>query len=259
MSPVDGHPARLFYVDLMEVRVFGAKEELGRCAARHAATRIRDAVERRGSARIVLATGVSQFAFFKALVEEDVDWSKVEVLHLDEYAGIGPDHPASLRRYLRERLIAVVRPAAFREISGEAPDLDAECERYSAVLSERDVDLCVCGIGENGHLAFNDPPVADFEDEKLVKVVELDEACRRQQFGEGWFEAFEDVPARGVTLTIPALLSARLVIVGVPEKRKAEAVAKAIGGPVATSCPASILRRNAHAVLYLDEESASGI
>lgn len=254
---MDSHAARLFYAGFMEVRVFDDAKELGRSAARHAATRLEAAIGDHGDARLVVATGASQFTFYGAFVKEEVDWSKVEVMHLDEYAGIAADHPASFRRYLHERFVDVVGPRTFHEIKGDAEDLEAECERYSAVLSERPIDLCVCGIGENGHLAFNDPPVADFADPKLVKLVDLDDDCRRQQLGEGWFASLGEVPTHAISQTIPAVVSARAVIVVVPEKRKAEAVMKTVTGPVETSCPASILRRQPQATLYLDSDSAS--
>lgn len=253
------YETRLFYADLLEVRVFKDAKELGACAADAAAAVLKGAVAKHGSARIIVATGASQFTFYEALVgeKEGTDWSKVEVLHLDEYVGLTPDHPASFRRYLKERFVDRVGPCAFRGIRGEAEDIEAECARYAALLSAKPIDLCVCGVGENGHLAFNDPPVADFADKLLVKTVELDQACRRQQLGEGWFPSLDDVPKRAISMTIPALLSPAKVIVVVPERRKAEAVSKALTGPVETSCPASILRRQGHAVLYLDAESAS--
>jgi len=256
---MNSHAARLLFADLLEVRVFATTEAMGACAADHAACEIASAVDRRGLARIVVATGASQFAFFEAFTKKDLDWSKVEVMHLDEYAGIGPRHPASFRRYLKDRFVDRVRPRVFHEVRGDADDIEAECRRYSDILSSAPIDLCVCGIGENGHLAFNDPPVADFEDTKLVKVVELDEACRRQQLGEGWFDSLDEVPKRALTQTIPAVVRSDRLIVVVPEKRKAGAVRNTILGPVATSCPASILRRQRHASLYLDEESASGL
>lgn len=256
---MNSRAARLFFADLLEVRIFANKEVMGACAADHAACEIASAIERRGLARIVVATGASQFAFFEAFTRQALDWSRVEVMHLDEYAGIGPEHPASFRRYLKERFVDRVHPRVFHGVRGDADDLEAECRRYAGVLSRAPVDLCVCGIGENGHLAFNDPAVADFEDTKLVKVVELDEACRRQQLGEGWFDSLDDVPRRALSQTIPSVVGSSRLIVVVPEKRKAEAVRNTILGPVGTSCPASILRRQRHAFLYLDEDSASGL
>jgi glucosamine-6-phosphate deaminase len=178
---------------------------------------------------------------------------------MDEYVGIGANHPASFRRYLRARLVERVPFAAFHFLEGDAIDVDAECERYSALLRDHPLDLCCLGIGENGHLAFNDPPVADFEDALDVKVVELDEACRRQQVGEGHFPDIPAVPTHAITVTIPALLRASSVLAIVPEARKAEPVRRALEGPISTACPATILRRQAHATLYLDVDSASGL
>jgi glucosamine-6-phosphate deaminase len=173
--------------------------------------------------------------------------------------GLDAGHPASFRCYLRERLVDAVRPRAFHGVAGEAPDPEEEARRYAELIGPAagGLDLCVCGIGENGHLAFNDPPFADFEDPELVKVVKLDGASRGQQLGEGWFGRVEDVPETAITLTIPALLSARAVVCFVPEARKAEAVRRALTGSVDESCPASVLRGARHATLYLDRDSAS--
>jgi glucosamine-6-phosphate deaminase len=254
---MNSHSTRISYADLLEVRILENSAQLGRCAAEQARAYLSDSIQRRGSARITVATGASQFDFFRVLIAQDIDWSKVEVFHLDEYAGMKPDHPASFRRYLEERFVGMVRPRLFHGIRGEAADLQAECARYGALLLEREIDLCVCGIGENGHLAFNDPPVADFDDPKGIKLVELDEACRRQQFGEGWFATLDDVPRHAITQTIPTLLRAGLVLCVVPERRKAQAVKRALTGAIDTECPASILRRQRRAVLYLDAEAAS--
>jgi glucosamine-6-phosphate deaminase len=257
MSTPKIHSTQVFFEGLLEVRIFKSSAELAACAAEHARVAIADAIGRFGNARLTVATGASQFDFFKALVEEDIDWNKVDIFHLDEYIGMPGDHPASFRRYLRERFVDLVHPREFFTIRGEAPDPAEECRRYAALLSEREIDVCVCGIGENGHLAFNDPPVADFSDPVRLKVVELDEPCRRQQFGEGWFASLDEVPRLALTQTIPSLLAARLVLCVVPELRKAPAVHATLRGPIVTSCPASIMRSKRHAVLYLDAESAS--
>jgi glucosamine-6-phosphate deaminase len=176
---------------------------------------------------------------------------------MDEYAGISATHPASFRRYIRERLDDVVHLGAVHYIDGSVPDPWAECDRYAALLQSHPLDLVCMGIGENGHLAFNDPPVANFSDRRDLKVVELDLACRRQQVGEGHFATVADVPTHAITVTIPALLRAGRVLVVCPDERKADAVQAALEGPVATACPASILRQQAHAVLYLDPRSSS--
>jgi len=175
---------------------------------------------------------------------------------MDEYVGMDDQHPASFARYMRERVVDVVHPSAFHYVDG-MNDVAAECTRYAELLRTHPLDLCCLGIGENGHLAFNDPPVANFDDPEDVKEVELDDACRRQQVGEGHFNGLDDVPRTAITVTIPALLRAARVLAIVPEARKADAVRRALEEPVATSCPASVLRRAPHATLYLDEASAA--
>ncbi len=246
------------HVDQLEVRVFPDARQLAVAAADDAADAINRAVAARGIANVMLATGNSQVAFLDVLTHRrDVDWSRVVGFHMDEYAGMTPDHPASFRRYMRERVVRRVNLGAFHEIGGDAPDLDTEAARYTALLGHHPLDLCCLGIGENGHLAFNDPGVADFDDPRDVKVVELDAVCRAQQVGEGHFAALDDVPTHAVTVTIPALLRAGRVLAIVPEERKAEPVRRALEGPLSTECPASILRLKPHATLYLDAGSSS--
>jgi glucosamine-6-phosphate deaminase len=247
-------------VDALRVRVFPDPRALGAAAAADASAHLRDAIAARGVAHAMFATGNSQFELLDALVlDETVDWTTVIGFHMDEYVGIGANHPASFRRYLRERLVERVPFAAFHFLDGDAIDVDAECERYSTLLRNHPLDLCCLGIGENGHLAFNDPPVADFDDPLDVKLVELDEACRRQQVGEGHFPDIPTVPTHAITVTIPALLRASTVLAIVPEARKAEPVRRTLEGPISTACPATILRRQPHATLYLDVDSASGL
>ncbi len=208
----------------------------------------------------MLATGNSQLAFLERLVHSDAfDWSKVTAFHMDEYVGIGPEHLASFQRYMRERVAANVAIGAFHYLDGDTADPAAEAARYAALLATHPLDVCCLGIGENGHLAFNDPPVADFHDPLLVKIVTLDEACRRQQVGEGHFATIADVPPQAITVTIPALLSAARVVAVVPEARKAAAVHAALTGAIAERCPASALRTCAAAVLLLDAASASRV
>jgi len=252
-------PLRHGRVGSLEVRVYSDGKALGEAAADTVATLLRAAVDKKGRAVAVFATGASQFDFLAALrARDDIDWKRVAAFHLDEYLGIGPDHPASFRRYLREHLFDAVKPGEVHFLEGDADDPEAECERYARLLAEAGpADVACIGIGENGHIAFNDPHVADFDDPKTVKVVELDEACRRQQLGEGWFPTLEDVPKRALTQTIPAIMSALAISCVVPDKRKAEAVKNAVEGPIEPSCPASILRRHPNCVLYLDRDSAS--
>jgi glucosamine-6-phosphate deaminase len=242
----------------MDVRVHPDVRALARAAADEAAAAIRAAVSSRGVAHAMFATGNSQLAFTDALVGETpgVSWGDVVVFHMDEYVGVGPEHPAGFARWIRERISDRAHPREAHYLDGLAEPV-GECARYGELLSRHPLDLCCLGIGENGHLAFNDPPVADFEDPQDVKVVELDRACREQQVGEGHFPDFAAVPQRAMTVTIPALLRARNVICVVPEARKAAPVRAALTGPVSTACPASVLRTRTNAVLHLDSDSAS--
>ncbi len=250
-------PIRRAQVERWRVEVYATKAEASQAAAARAAETLQELIARQGQAVVLFATGASQFDFVAALRQQAVDWQRVIAGHLDEYLGMSPDHPASFRRWLRERVEEPLRPGAFHYIHGDAPDPLAECRRYEAWLRSHPPDLGFVGIGENGHIAFNDPPVADFADPHWVKVVELDEACRRQQLGEGWFPTLESVPTHALTLTVPAILSIRRILSVVPEQRKARAVRDALLGPVSTRCPASILRTHPDATLFLDEASAS--
>ena len=241
----------------MKVEVFNSKSELGAAAARDAAEIIRAAIAERGEARVVAATGVSQFEFLDALVgEAGIDWGRVVLFHLDEYVGLPESHPASFRKYLKERLAGRVRPGAFHFIDGEALDPRAECRRLGDLISRREVDVAFVGVGENGHLAFNDPP-ADFETDEPYLVVELDEACRRQQVGEGWFASPDEVPRRAISMSIKQILRSLRVICVVPDARKALAVRDCLESEVSPHHPASALQRHEGATVYLDRESAS--
>jgi glucosamine-6-phosphate deaminase len=245
-------------VDGAMVRVHPNVAAMARAAADEAVAVLRAAVEARGVAHAMFATGNSQLAFVHALVEETggVPWADTVVFHMDEYVGIGPDHPAGFQRWIRERIVDRVRPKAAHYVEGLG-DPESECLRYAGLLRAHPLDLCCLGIGENGHLAFNDPPVADFADPLDVKTVELDTACRMQQVNEGHFPGLEAVPTHAITATIPALLRAGRVIAVVPEARKAAPVRDALTGPIATSCPASALRTVARMTVHLDPESAT--
>jgi glucosamine-6-phosphate deaminase len=245
-------------VDQMVVAVHRDPSALARSAADLAAAALRLAVDANGTAHAMFATGNSQLDFVDALVTStpDVPWSDIVVFHMDEYVGVGPDHPAGFQRWIRERISDRVHPRAAHYIDGLA-DPEAECRRYADLLAENPLDLCCLGIGENGHLAFNDPPVADFDDRLDMKVVELDRQCRLQQVHEGHFPDLAAVPSLALTATIPALLRARTVLAVVPEARKAEPVRAALTGPVSTACPASVLRTRANVTLLLDPDSAS--
>jgi glucosamine-6-phosphate deaminase len=241
----------------MKVKLFDTKSELGEAAAHEAAHIIREAIAARGLARVVAATGASQFEFLDALVQEEgIDWDKVTFFHLDEYVGLPESHPASFRKYLKERLASRVCPGAFHFIDGEAPDPRAECRRLGELISQSGIDVAFVGIGENGHLAFNDPP-ADFETEEPYLVVDLDEDCRRQQVGEGWFGSLDEVPRQAISMSIKQILKARRIICVVPDARKAEAVRDCLELEVSPLRPASALQLHEGASLYLDRESAS--
>lgn len=244
-------------IDRLAVHRHRDRAVMGAAAGAEAAEVIQAALQRQGAARIVLACAPSQDEMLATLAAAPVDWSRVTVFHMDEYVGLAADHPASFRQYLHRRLLTRIQPAAFHGITGEAVDPAAEGRRYAALLGAAPLDLICLGIGENGHLAFNDPPVADFADPEAVKAVELDEGCRRQQVNDGCFPAIEAVPRRALTLTIPTLLSGRRLVVTVPGLRKAAAVRAALRGPIAPVCPASILRTHPAATLHLDSAAAS--
>lgn len=253
-------PLRAFAVEALTVRVYDTLETMAQAAAKKAHAALSESVRDRGQARAIFACAASQVRFLEILTRlPDLDWTKVTVFHMDEYLGLPAGHPASFRRFLRERLVDVVRPGVCHYLAGDAPDAVAECARYAQLLTERPVDLCCLGIGENGHVAFNDPPYANFADPDTVKVVALDEVCRRQQVGEGAFPTLADVPAQALTLTVPALCAARRMVCVVPERRKAAAVRAALRGPVTAACPASVLRRQSHCVLFLDAAAAEGL
>ncbi len=218
---------------------------------------LRKAVAERGAARVVIATGNSQLAFITALRDEpDVPWRAVTVFHMDEYVGIAEDHPASFRRWIRESVAEPFGPAQVHYIDGDAADARAECRRYEALLRSGPLDLVCLGIGENGHIAFNEPHQADFADPVWVKVITLEERSRSQQVGEGHFATIADVPEQAITLTVPALLAPDTVQVVTPEARKAEAVRTALTAPVDPACPASVLRSRPGVTLFLDRSSA---
>jgi glucosamine-6-phosphate deaminase len=248
---------RTFRADELEAKVFRTLDEMALAAARAAVAHLRVTLEAQERAAVIFATGNSQLRFLEHLaVQSGVDWSRITLFHMDEYLGIAPDHPASFRRYLRERVESKLKPRVFHYLQGEALEPLKECERYTRLLHSQMIDLCCLGIGENGHLAFNDPPVADFHDPLSVKLVKLDEACRRQQVGEGHFPGIDAVPQYAFTLTIPALCSSGKMLCIAPEQRKAQAVCDALRGPITPRCPASFLRRQSHAVLFLDMDSA---
>jgi glucosamine-6-phosphate deaminase len=241
----------------MEIHVHETKREASERAADRAEAILTDAIDRKGEATFVAATGASQFDFLDALTARDtVDWSKTTMFHLDEYVGLPADHPASFRKYMRERLIEKVHPGTVHLIEGDADDPRAECDRLNDLLEARVVDASFVGIGENGHLAFNDPP-ADFDAEEPFIVVELDEECRRQQVGEGWFDGIEDVPERAISMSVRQILESERIVCTVPGERKARAVRECFEGELSPMHPASVLQEHDDTDVYLDAESAS--
>jgi glucosamine-6-phosphate deaminase len=241
----------------MEVRVLDTKAEMAEKAAEQAASAIVAAIAGSGKAHIVAATGASQFEFLDALMAKPgIDWSKTVFFHLDEYVGVPETHPASFRRYLKERIVARVHPGAFHFIAGDVADPEAEARRVGAILASHPIDVAFVGIGENGHLAFNDPP-ADFDTKEPYLVVRLDEACRKQQMGEGWFATLGDVPERAISMSIAQILKSREILCIVPDERKARAVRDCLELEVSPEHPASALRRHLRTTVYLDGPSAS--
>ena len=244
----------------LPISIYQTNKDMGLAAAEEAREVIRKAIEAQGHANIIIATGNSQLTFLEALSELDgIDWAKVNIFHMDEYVGIDPNHPASFHKFLHEHFIDIVKPRNFFPVPGEAENIEEACNEYEKLLRENPADLCVLGIGENGHLAFNDPPLARFDDPRWVKVVQLTEPCKSQQVGEGHFKSIDEVPKAAITLTIPALLAAKRVLAIVPEARKAEIVYQTLTGPINPLCPASILRQTRHTHLYLDANSGARV
>lgn len=260
MSPYEPAAIARFVVDSLDVKVFETRALAGRAAAQDVAREIVARQQSAGRANVVFAAAPSQDEFLAGLVaHQEIDWSRVVAFHMDEYLGLDADHPASFRRYLQEHLFRLVGLGSgrLRLIPGERADRPLRtCLDYEDLLNAEPTDVVCAGIGENGHLAFNDPPVADFLDPVLVKVVRLDAACRTQQLNDGCFDRIEDVPTHAYTMTVPALLRAPVVSVIVPGPRKANAVLNTLRGPIGEGCPATALRRHPGARLYLDRDSA---
>ena len=241
----------------MVLKVFNDRSSLGKAAAQKAADAIRGAIRDRGEARVIAATGTSQFEFLAELTEStDVDWGRVEVFHLDEYIGLRATHPASFRKILLERLVNKTGIVKFHPLDGDARDLSEVIREVGKALASAAVDIAFVGVGENGHLAFNDPP-ADFETEEPYLIVNLDEACRSQQVGEGWFADISQVPKQAISMSVRQIMKAKEILAIVPESRKAQAVKMCFEGGISPMAPASILRTHATAHMYLDKESSS--
>ncbi|MCO5240187.1 MAG: glucosamine-6-phosphate deaminase [Chitinophagaceae bacterium] len=240
----------------MDIRKFDSPRQLGEAAGKDAALHIREAIEKNGSANIILATGASQFETLNQLIkEENIDWSKVVMFHLDEYIGLPVTHNASFRKYLQERFLAKVPPLKAAYLVNGETDPVTECARLGQLIAAHPVDVALVGIGENGHLAFNDPP-ADFETDAPYIIVELDEQCRKQQMGEGWFPSIEDVPEKAISMSVKQILRSKYIICSVPDERKAVAVKNTVEQPVSNLYPASILQTHPACTCYLDKMSA---
>jgi glucosamine-6-phosphate deaminase len=251
-------------VDRLAVEIHPDRAALGKSAARAAAAYLRDVIALRGEARVIFSCAPSQDDFLKALIDPaicgiKVDWSKITAFHMDDYVGLSGDRPQSFRHYLRRHLLDWVQIGRFWPLPAEEPDFNAVCARYAALLTEKPIDAIFLGIGENGHIAFNDPPVADFEDPVLVKRVELDAACRQQQVNDGCFGSIAEVPQHALTLTVTVFRRARRLSIHVPGPRKAPAAYATLRDPISPACPASILRLHPQATLYLDTESAQSL
>ncbi|MEA3407652.1 MAG: glucosamine-6-phosphate deaminase [Chloroflexota bacterium] len=256
------HPeeVRVFKADKLQARVYATRDAMGAAAADAVVHRIEQLLAEKEQVRIVFAAAVSQNEFLAHLRQaEGVEWDRIEAFHMDEYVGLPDDASQRFGNFLKEHLFDRVQPGHVEYIDGTAPDLKAECARYAALLAERPLDIVCAGIGENGHMAFNDPHVANFHDPEMVKVVALDRTCRMQQVHDGAFAALDQVPTHALTLTMPALMSARWIYCMVPGATKREAVRETIKGPISTACPATAMRRHDHAILYLDAEAARDV
>ena len=255
---VSDQAERQFQVDSLSVSIFADQDSMADAAAVDVGTYLAGRLEEKEIVRVILATGNSQILFLSKLIKRGgLDWGRIELFHMDEYMGLSANHSASFRRYMRERVESVINPKAFHYLEGDSLLPLDECERYAGLLKSAEIDLCCLGVGENGHIAFNDPSVANFEDPNLVKIVKLDDACKEQQVGEGHFPSLEAVPSYALTLTIPALCSASKMVCLAPETRKRQAIKNALQNPISTQCPASFLRTQAQASLFLDNDSSS--
>ena len=242
----------------MTTNIADTKQEMGQRGAEHGAAIIRKAIDARGGANIIVATGASQFEMLEALAKQpNIRWDKVTGFHLDEYVGMPITHGASFRKYLWERFISrlPLPLAAFHYVNAET-DPAGECKRLGELIRKHPIDVAFIGIGENGHVAFNDPP-ADFETEEPYIVVELDEACRKQQLGEGWFPTLADVPKQAISMSVKQIMKSKSIVCTVPDQRKAEAVRNSVKGPVTNKVPASILQKHGDTTLFLDKPAAS--
>jgi len=247
------------YSGSLRIQAYETRMEMGENAAVDAADRLKRIIGEKGMANAVFAAAPSQNEFLASLLRQDVDWVKVRAFHMDEYIGLTEDAPQGFGNFLKEAIFDIVDFGEIYYLNGQAPDPETECERYAGLLETYPPDIVFLGIGENGHLAFNDPGVADFSDPLKVKVVALDDVCRNQQVNDGCFASLDDVPKSALTLTMSALMDIPDAIAVVPGKTKKDAVTKTVRGPITTGCPASVLQKHENAVLYLDRESAADL
>ena len=246
--------------DHLRYKVFDTREAMGACAGTEIAERLKALLWEKEEVNVMFAAAPSQNETLRTLTEDpDIEWERVNAFHMDEYVGLDEDHPAGFRNFLKKAVFSKKNFKSVNLINGNAKDAKQEAERYSGLLKSHPLDICVLGVGENGHIAFNDPPVADFADGKLVKVVELETRCRMQQVHDGCFREPDEVPTHALTVTIPGLCAAKWMFCSVPAATKAEAVDRMIHGPVGTECPATILRQQPHAVLYTDKEAGASL
>lgn len=249
-----------FKKDQLEVKIYGSREALGKAAAQEAAAKIRMLLQEQEQVNIVFAAAPSQNEFLMYLAEEQgIEWNRINGFHMDEYIGLSSDSPDGFGYYLKEHIFGLKPFRSVNLINGQNALPEQECERYGKLIKANPIDIVCMGVGENGHIAFNDPSVADFRDQAVVKSVCLDQVCRQQQVNDGCFLSLKDVPTHAFTLTIPALMSARYIFCMVPSQKKAQAIANTIEEEVNEKCPASILRTHRSAVLYLDSESAESL
>ena len=249
-----------FRCDQLLVRVFDSRAAMGDCAGNDAAACIKKLLSEKESINVMFAAAPSQNETLAALIADaDIDWNRINAFHMDEYVGLDPDHPAGFRNFLKRAIFNLKPFKSVNLLNGNAADPNAEAARYDQLLRDYPLDVCLLGVGENGHIAFNDPPVADFNDEKYVKIVALEERCRQQQVNDGCFEKIEQVPTHALTVTIPGLTQAKAMFCSVPAATKAEAITHMINDEISTACPATILRKHDHAILYCDQDSGKNL
>lgn len=245
--------------DALEIFVFDTRAEMGSAAGTEAAKAIKEAIHVKGYANVLFAAAPSQSETLETLCALDIDWTKVNAFHMDEYIGLDAAHPAGFRNFLMRAIFDRFQFKSVNLLNGNAQDAEAEAVRYGRLLAENPLDVCLMGIGENGHIAFNDPPVADFQDPKLVKIVELEDRCRQQQVNDGCFQTIDIVPKYALTVTVPGIMSARKLVCTVPSSTKADAVKRVLTDDISTRCPAAIMRTHSDAKMYIDREAAAYI